>query len=184
MNQTNQQVLICKTSDNRKIYYDEATESFGSIVSTEKTFSVGVIAGGSTISYVLFRGFQNLSIQFENLYLWYFLFTGIGIFLGMVLFLFKKKRKTRIYLKNQHLETFELKMYLDLAEKELSDAKTTIFLCLFTVMVTMFNIFYAHISLTFILIIPLWIIIFYLLDYFDLSKRGRVLRKLKNSILK
>lgn|GEM_PF-5666317 len=34
MNQKNQQILICKTDDNKKIYYDEETESFGNVVNS------------------------------------------------------------------------------------------------------------------------------------------------------
>lgn len=178
-----QQILICNLENSkRKIYYDLNTESYGSVVDTGKNAGVGVIAGSSTLFYIVFMQFQNHFSKIGGLLFWYFLFTFIGLAIGVTFIYFKNKGENKIYLRKIKIDKKDLNAYLKLAEKQMSDSRTTIFLCLFTVGVTVFNIFFAQISITLILIIPLWIIIVYLIDYFDLSRRRKVLKEIKKSL--
>jgi hypothetical protein len=178
-----QQILICNLEESkRKIYFDLDTKSYGSVVNTEKNTGVGVIAGSSTLFYLVFNQFQNNFFQFDSPLFWYFSLTFIGLAIGMIFVYLKNKGENKVFLKKIKVDENELNIYLKLAEKQMSDSRTTIFLCLFTVIVTVFNVFFAQISITLILVTPLWIIIVYLLDYFDLSRRRRVLKEIRKEL--
>lgn len=174
------QILICTLENpKRKIYFDLDTKTYGSVVDTDRNASVGIIAGGSTLFYVLFRHIQNNFSQPGSLLFWYSIFTILGIAVGTAFVYLKNKKATRIFLKKLTLDEDDLNEYLDLGESQLSDSRTTIFVCLFAVAASMFNVFYAHLSVILILVTPLWVIIIYLIDYFDFSRRGKVLKELK-----
>lgn len=129
----NQQIYVCKTDDNKKIYFNKVTGSFGSVYYSETKVSSGVLLTTNILSYAFIRQFDFLVMNNEY-EIFGILFTVLlGATYGMLAGLLKRKKVTKreIVVKRMRIDQKKLDNYLVLANAELDQNKGVVFFLFF-----------------------------------------------------
>ncbi|MBO0450956.1 hypothetical protein [Candidatus Enterococcus murrayae] len=182
----NQQIYICKTDDNKIIYFNKATSSFGSVYYSEKKVSQGVLLTTNLLSYAFIRQFDFLVMNNEYEIFGVLLTVLLGVTYGVLAGVLKRNQvsKREIVVKRMRIDQKKLDNYLALANVELDQNKGVVFFLFFG---TLLCIIAFHISGSIYLLLGGMILmsmgVFYLIDY-NLKVRKKLYAELKEMKIK
>ncbi|MGM0214471.1 hypothetical protein [Enterococcus sp. AZ109] len=175
------QILMYKTENpKRKIYYNLENDTWGYIVDTEKYATASAGAVVSVISYILFRMIDTTVFNYDPLVM-YVVLSFLGIILGSLLVFFKNRNAKGITLKPLKKKE-ALEDILLLANEQYKANFGMIYLFTVTIIFSVFDVVIVKDTVVLMLIIPLWTIIIYLIDYFDFFRRKRLYKYFSNIV--
>ena len=182
---SNSLVFVCKTDDNKKIYYDKSTNCFQSKDHSERSFGAGMAITVNLTSYSFFRKFDHFVLD-HSYTVWLIISSIIlGSILGVVTILLCKlwKSKKKMVWGSVAFKKDELKDILLSADVQLDQNQGGIF---FFVLIAMFGAVFIYFDRTSSLLVAEAIVMSLLVYHvyaFDLKARKKLYTKLKKEYL-
>lgn len=170
-------IFICNTEDKKeKIYFDIESNKFGSI---EKKSSIGssVLISFSIIGYVILRNFQNYKLPEDRKNL-FFLFVGLGIFVGFCIAIFKNRLAKDIHLSYQTISKEEREKYISNGKNQLDMQKAGIFFLIVLILVNTVLFFLDNEIVTLVVISLSFMLIIVFANYLDIFRRKKIYKDL------
>lgn len=182
----NQQVYVCKTEDKKKIYFNEASGSFGSVYYSEKKASPVFLLTINILSYAYIRQFDDLILSGGYKILGILFTAFLGITLGMIAGFLRRKRSDNkaITMKSIKMDQQKLEHFLALADVELDQNQGAVFVLIsFSVLSIILFYFWGTIYLLFGGMVLMSMGVFFLIDY-NLKARKKLYVALKEMKIK